>query len=295
MSLGRRIPPGLKRRLLPVYNAGWRWIWRTGEYAEAITHGRVERCAACGSLTPMLLRPRVIPDRLAELWGLSPRLRAALARKESLECARCGAKLRGRRLARVILDIYSPRHASIRGWVDDVGLNAPKVAEINRVEGLHDGLSRLPGVACSEFVEGASPGEVVGGTRHEDLMALSYADASFDLVVTSETLEHVPDLSTALAEIRRVLAPGGRHIFTVPVLPDVVKTYARASITDGHLVHHAPPIKHPGGDVGYPVFTEFGADLPEILRDAGFEVEVVHGPTTEDDLAQVYITRRPCG
>jgi ubiquinone/menaquinone biosynthesis C-methylase UbiE len=39
----------------------------------------------------------------------------------------------------------------------------------------------------------------------EDLCALSYADASFDLVVTSDTLEHVPDVDAALREIPRVL------------------------------------------------------------------------------------------
>ena len=50
---------------------------------------------------------------------------------------------------------------------------------------------------------------------------------------------------------------------------------------------------HPGGDWGYPVFTEFGADLPELLRRAGFEVEVFFGPTRDDDLAQVYVCRKP--
>ena len=49
---------------------------------------------------------------------------------------------------------------------------------------------------------------------------------SFDLVLTSETLEHVPDLAAASREIRRVLVPGGRHIFTIPLLPDVPRTFA---------------------------------------------------------------------
>ena len=51
---------------------------------------------------------------------------------------------------------------------------------------------------------------------------------------------------------------------------------------------------HPGGDWGYPVFTEFGADLPDLLRQAGFEVDVLFGPTRDDDLAQVYVCRKPC-
>jgi SAM-dependent methyltransferase len=242
----------------------------------------------------MLYRRRVIPPELERRWGLTPRLAEALARKESLECARCGAKLRTRRLARVLLDrhpIGSPPAParSVREWASHPEARSLRIAEINRVEGLHDALAGLPGLAYSEYREGAAPGSSVGGIRCEDLTALSYPDASFDLVLTSETLEHVPDLAAALGEIRRVLRPGGRHLFTVPMLPEVPRTFPRASIRpDGTVEHHATPIAHPGGDAGYPVFTEFGSDLPDLLRDAGFRVETVYGPTREDDLAQVY-------
>ena len=146
----------------------------------------------------------------------------------------------------------------------------------------------------SDFREGAAPGAVRDGVRHEDLTRLTFPDAAFDLVITSETLEHVADLAAALAEIRRVLAPGGRHVCTVPLLPGVPTTFSRARLDEtGARVDLAPPIFHPGGDVGYPVFTEFGADFPAIVRAAGFDLTVVFGPTTEDDVAQVYIARKP--
>jgi SAM-dependent methyltransferase len=171
---------------------------------------------------------------------------------------------------------------------------ALRVAEINRIDGLHDQLSRLPHFASSDYQPGAAPGVVIDGVRSEDLTKLSYADGCFDLVLTSETLEHVPDLQAALREIRRVLAPGGRHIFTVPLLPQTPETFARAIVRpDGTLEDFAPRIAHPGGDWGYPVFTEFGADLSELLRQAGFGVEVFFGPTRDDDLAQIYVCRVP--
>ncbi len=249
----------------------------------------------------MIYRRRVIPPELARRWGLSERVAQAVARKESMECSRCDAKLRGRRLARVLLDLYpvgpaDEKARSVAGWAGTAGANRLRVAEINRVEGLHDALLVLTRFEASDFLEGAELGAIVDGVRHEDLTRLTYPDASFDLVITSETLEHVPDLALALKEIYRVLAPGGRHLFTIPLLPGMPITFPRAKLADdGTKVDLAPPIFHPGGDVGYPVFTEFGADFPEILRAAGFEFEVRFGPTTEDDVAQVYIAHKPLG
>ena len=43
-----------------------------------------------------------------------------------------------------------------------------------------------------------------------DVMALPWPDASFDVVIANMMLYHVPDISRALAEIRRVLKPDGR-------------------------------------------------------------------------------------
>jgi SAM-dependent methyltransferase len=295
------IPPGLKPLLLPLWNGGHRIAWRVGEYVDAIACRRVARCAICGRLALMIYRRRVVPRRLEELWGLTPPLAAALARRESLDCARCGGKLRARRLAAVLLQTYplgSPPTAtrSIAEWVRHPEARRLRVAEINRIDGLHAVLQVLPQFAASDFTPGAAPGAIVQGVRNEDLTRLTYPDAAFDLVLSSETLEHVPDLEAALREIRRVLVPGGRHIFTVPVLPTVAASFARAALGPGGSIDAvAPPLCHPGGDVGYPVFTEFGTDCPELFRRAGFETTVAFGPTTPDDLAQVYVCRKMVG
>lgn len=49
-----------------------------------------------------------------------------------------------------------------------------------------------------------------------DALALPYPDASFDVVIASEILEHVPADDRAIAELIRVLKPGGRLAVTVP-------------------------------------------------------------------------------
>jgi len=46
--------------------------------------------------------------------------------------------------------------------------------------------------------------------------ALPFADASFDLVTSFQVIEHVVDVEPYLAEICRVLRPGGTAIFTTP-------------------------------------------------------------------------------
>jgi ubiquinone/menaquinone biosynthesis C-methylase UbiE len=49
-----------------------------------------------------------------------------------------------------------------------------------------------------------------------DLEAMPFADASFETVLCTEVLEHVPDIAKAIAEIRRVLRPGGVLIGSTP-------------------------------------------------------------------------------
>lgn len=45
---------------------------------------------------------------------------------------------------------------------------------------------------------------------------LPFADGSFDRIIASEVLEHVPDDLAVMAELHRVLRPGGRLAATVP-------------------------------------------------------------------------------
>ena len=243
----------------------------------------------------MLRRPRVVPPKLVEVWGLSPTLRESLIRKESLDCLHCGAKLRGRRLARIVCTHFpagNPPIAcrSLADWVRSPAARSLRVAEFNRIDGVHEQLTTLSHFTYSEYHETAPLGSLIAGVRSEDLTRLTFADESFDLILTSETLEHVADLSTALAEIRRVLAPGGAHIFTIPILPSQPKTFSRKRIdTDGTAIDLAAPIFHPGGDNGYPVFTEFGLDSCELFKHAGFHIEVRYGPIRESDIAQVFV------
>jgi len=50
----------------------------------------------------------------------------------------------------------------------------------------------------------------------EDVMNLSFPDASFDVVVSMETIEHMDDVDGYLAELRRVLKPLGKAVLSTP-------------------------------------------------------------------------------
>jgi SAM-dependent methyltransferase len=56
----------------------------------------------------------------------------------------------------------------------------------------------------------------LGGAVNGDALSLPFADATFDCVVASEVLEHVWGDTAAIAELVRVLKPGGRMAVTVP-------------------------------------------------------------------------------
>ncbi len=176
VKLGRRVrlplPPGVKPVLVALWNAAHQLGWRMSEHLHAIRHGAYERCVVCGRWGPMLYRRRTIPTRLEALWGLTPRQAEALARRETSDCAWCGAKLRARRLARVLLDLYPegdpPRPAdSVAVWVKSAGARALRIAEINRIDGLHEQLAALPLLASSDYTPGARPAlwSMASGTK----------------------------------------------------------------------------------------------------------------------------------
>lgn len=50
-----------------------------------------------------------------------------------------------------------------------------------------------------------------------DAQQMTFADESFDLVIGSGILHHLPELEQALSEIKRVLKPGGRAVFSEPL------------------------------------------------------------------------------
>jgi len=71
----------------------------------------------------------------------------------------------------------------------------------------------------SESYESLDVEDFDGRTDHvADLQAMSLSGATFDTVVCTQVLQHVPEPGAALREIARVLRPGGHAILSVPHL-----------------------------------------------------------------------------
>ena len=64
--------------------------------------------------------------------------------------------------------------------------------------------------------EGSVPAGAEADTKQGDALALPWPDGEFDRVVAAEVLEHLPDDTAAIAELARVLRPGGTMAVTVP-------------------------------------------------------------------------------
>lgn len=104
-----------------------------------------------------------------------------------------------------------------------------------------------------------------GRARHR----LEAGDAAFHLVVSTDYLHRVPPLQTALAELRRVLMPGGRLVFTVPFHDGCAATVERTQRMPrraGLLPAEAACEMH-----------ALGWDLLGMLRRAGFAQARMHG------------------
>jgi SAM-dependent methyltransferase len=248
VSVARRLDPGLWL-LLHLRHPGDRRRDCTG------------RCAVCGSTTRFVQNRWVLPAELARSWP------PGFADRESQLCAVCGSSARVRGLAAVLLELYSEQSGSIAELVEEELFRSLDVAEINSIGRMHAFLEPLERLTFVEYPQ-------------EDVQALSFPDASFDLVLTSDTMEHVEDPMRGFRELRRVLRPGGRHVFTVPLSPARAHTTPRAGLPAEHHGRGGGPYALVSRRADMLAHTDFGADLPELLVEAGFET-TVHGAGME--------------
>ena len=185
-------------------------------------------------------------------------------------CVRCRAGLRYWMLARYVRE----NPAKPGGTVVELDDRSPLQPVLDRPETNYIRTFWLPDVPA-----GTTQAD---GARCEDITNLTFADDSVDVMISSEVLEHVPDLDAAMRETERVLKPGGYHVFTVPPRS---RTRRRAVLRDGvvqHLIepeYHSDPIARSGILAYWDVGIE---DAAEIFQRPNLRLTIVDGPTGRD-------------
>jgi SAM-dependent methyltransferase len=124
-------------------------------------------------------------------------------------------------------------------------------------------LKDVGGLTAEMVAAGEIPPERIA-TANGDALGLPFPDGTFDRIIASEVMEHIPDDAGAAAELTRVLRPGGTIAVTVPAwFPEKV-CWALSK------EYHAPFVE--GGHVR--IYTETG--LRSVLRSAGLRPGAAH-------------------
>ena len=210
------------------------------------------KCGVCGGID--FSQGNVLWDSLITEWELSEYETEYINRQQGKICNTCGSNLRSIVLANAIRSFLGTKTLlkdipTSYNW-NDTKLKSIRILEINEAGMLTRHLKGFQNYTFASYPE-------------VDIHSMSYPDNSFDLVVHSDTLEHVQDPIKALAECRRVLKTEGALCFTVPI---VVGRLSRSR--DG-----LPKSYH--GTIGldaedFVVHTEFGVDAWTYLMKAGF-------------------------
>jgi SAM-dependent methyltransferase len=175
------------------------------------------------------------------------------------------------------------RYELIAMYLRSLNLGALDVLELDYASPLRSLLSSARTYTRSFWRSDIPLGSVrEDGAVCEDITRLTLPDASLDLIISSDVLEHVPDADAAFRESARVLRPGGAHLFTIPTRP---RTFQRASLAaDGGSHHFVPPEFHfdPLDARGILVYWDYGPDMGERFGSSGLDFATVAGPEGPD-------------
>jgi SAM-dependent methyltransferase len=191
-------------------------------------------------------------------------------------CPSCGASRRQSDVAAVVLDTFlHTDRLPLKMATPELSQFA--VYEAQSIGSIHVALSGLGGYICSEYFDTIPNGETgPEGILCQDLQNLTFADDSFDLIITQDVFEHIREPEKAFREILRVLKPGGFHIFTIPYHEN--RPTLRRIIFDGaNEIYQCNPVFHgdPLRKEGALVYTDYGSDISRMLENQGFVVEII--------------------
>ena len=118
---------------------------------------------------------------------------------------------------------------------------------------------------------------MVGDVRNENLETQTFADRSFDLVITIDVLSYANDPEKSVKRIARTLDVGGAYLFTVPTYKGKLSSERRAAYKPDGTIEYMKPAEHHHShpNAGGLVTFHYGYDLPQLVSKwTGLCVEV---------------------
>jgi SAM-dependent methyltransferase len=226
---------------------------------------RLRIAVALAEAIEWVLRHHRIAKVLYAAADANGRVSARLLRGEGRECPCCGGHFR--RMSRRRLSGWGgicprcrshPRHRAIALLLARGEVSGRRLLHF-APEPLFDPVfERLPGI------ERVTADLYAPADLRLDITDMELPDGSFDLILCSHVLEHVPDDRAAMSELRRVLAPGGLALVLTPYRADR-PTYEDPTITS--------PLDRMVAFGQQDHVRIYGNDLADRLRGAGFEVD----------------------
>jgi SAM-dependent methyltransferase len=205
-------------------------------------------CPVCGGET--FKTKSVLWAELISEWELSPDEVDYVDLQQGFQCTQCKNNLRSMTLGAAITAAFGFKGSLENFFRTDEEIRRRMVLEINAAGSLSPFLSLLPKHVRHSFPE-------------IDMQRMNFETGSVDLIIHSDTLEHVPDSRAALQECHRVLKPNGYLFYTVPVIVGR-RTRTRAGLASSY--HGEPDARRDD----YVVQTEYGADFWCETFEAGF-------------------------
>ncbi len=215
---------------------------------------QIAYCPVCGGRKfsfSEILWPELVND-----WQLSTDEVKYINRQQGFSCTDCGNNLRSMAIAEAILRVYR-FSSTLKQFVESDLSKDITILEVNEAGGLSSVLKKMSHYRFVRYPE-------------YNMVNLDLESNLFDLVVHSDTLEHVSDPITGLSECRRILKENGRCVFTVPV---IVGRLSRSRVGMKRSYHGAPSASVLSD---YIVYTEFGADVWRFALEAGFTRVRIH-------------------
>ena len=260
----------------------------TMRYIERFNHAPylLGKCNVCGKHVPFFCQDLSLP-------------------RESLICGECGSTSRYRSIAKGILRAVDELTGVRAKCLADLTKNrSDKMLRVYDTQipiytthvsyPIPDVLAGCSWIDVQESVY--RPAEPWGKPiapriTNQNLEELTFSDDYFDIVITSDIMEHVRLDNKAHREIQRILRTGGVYIFTVPHFRHNRETVKRILIVDprdasrDEFVYKPEYHRDPNAtDDKSLVYRVYGTDLDEELEALGFSVDYSREDSLENTI-----------